>query len=69
MIYHHHLHRSGDPLLVVQHVGADICGIGVSTHAAHFGDKMLWLKQHEHLINWDLCEDIRQAVLAYYPKP
>ena len=64
-LWHHHLHRSGDPLLVTQHVGDKIYGIALTTHGAYFGDEMLWLKQREHLIDWDLCDDIRQQVLAY----
>lgn len=68
-LYHHHLHRSGEPILAVQHVGTDVRGVGVTTHAAYFGDKMLWLQEYEHLIDWESCDDIREAVLAYRPKP
>jgi hypothetical protein len=58
-----------DPLLITQHVADCIYGIGISTHADHFdGDKMKWLKDHAHMIDWTGCEQLRAEVLAYKPE-
>jgi len=52
-LHHHHLHNDGDPLLITQHIDDCIYGIGISTHADYFhGDKMQWLKDHAHMIDW-----------------
>jgi hypothetical protein len=32
-LYHHHLHRDGDPLLVTQHVGDEIRSVALARHA------------------------------------
>jgi hypothetical protein len=66
-LWHHHLHRKGDPLLVTQVVGGEIIGVALTTHASFFGDKMLWLQQNNEAIDWTLCGDIRTEVLAYTP--
>jgi hypothetical protein len=65
-LHHHHLHNNGDPLLVTQHVDGAIYGIGLATHAEYFhGDKMQWLQDHAHMIDWTGLETLRDAVLAY----
>ena len=62
------LHNDGDPLLITQHLDNRIYGIGVSTHADYFdGDKMQWLKDHAHMIDWTGFERLREEVLAYDP--
>jgi hypothetical protein len=66
VLYHHHLHRSKDPLLVTQHIGEQkIVGIALATHELYFGDKMGWLQDHAEMIDWSLCEDVRDEVLSY----
>src|SRR5262245_55763545 len=45
-LHHHHLSRNSDPLLVTQNWPDEIYGIALTTHAAYFGDKMLWLQEH-----------------------
>ena len=64
-LHHHHLHRDGDPLLILQKVGDDLYAVALSSHAIYFGDKMAWLKLHHEAIDWNGCEDLRQEVLAY----
>ena len=68
-LWHHHLHKNPDPLLVTQHIGQAIYGIALTTHDAYTrGDKMLWLNEHAHMIDWQLAEDIKKEVLAYVPQ-
>ena len=68
-LHHHHLHRRGDPLLITQNIDEDIYGIGLARHADYFhGDRMLWLQQHAHMIDWTGCEDLRELVLAHDPQ-
>lgn len=65
-LHHHHLHNNGDPLLVTQHVDGDIYVIGLARHADYIlGDKMQWLKDHAHLIDWSGCEHHHQDVQEY----
>src|SRR5215467_4650575 len=67
-LHHHHLHADGDPLLITQHVDDRIHGIGFARHADYFhGDKMQWLKDHAHLIDWTGLEWLRETVLEYEP--
>lgn len=62
-LHHHHLGRSGDPLLVTQHVQDDIISIALATHASYLqGDKMSWLQLHIVQIDWTGCEDLRVQV-------
>jgi len=68
-LWHHHLGRTGDPLLILQVMGNDVFGFAPTTHAAHFdGDKMLWLQEHIAAIDWLDCEDLREEVEAYSPE-
>ena len=68
-LHHHHLHNDGDPLLITQHIDNSIYGIGISTHADYIqGDKMKWLKDHVHLIDWTDFEELREQVIAYDPE-
>lgn len=69
-LHHHHLHNNPDPLLVTQHIGNVIYGIALTTHEVYTrGDKMLFLQVHEHMIDWQIAEEIREQVLAYVPAP
>jgi hypothetical protein len=50
-LWHHHLHPSGEPLLILQKVAGDdgdeMLGFALTSHADHFdGDKWMWLKEH-----------------------
>ena len=67
VLWHHHLHRRGDPLLITQHIAGAIIVFALTRHAEYFGDKMLWLQQHQSAIDWSGCEDIRAEVVAYAP--
>jgi len=65
-LWHHHLHRRGDPLLVTQHVNGEIIGVALTTHADFFfGDKMGWMQVHAESICWDGCDKLRDNVLLY----
>ncbi len=71
-LWHHHLGRTGEPLLILQieHEDEDVRvnGFALSSHAIHFqGDKMLWLQEHMDAINWSGCEDLREEVACYCP--
>ena len=69
-IWHHHLGRNGDPLLVTQRIDDEHHSIALSTHAAHVhGDKMLWLQQHIKLIEWHGNEELLAKIIAYVPPP
>src|SRR5712691_4387253 len=69
-LWHHHLHRDGEPLLVTQHVGDAIVAVALPSHRTYLtGDKWLWMQQHAQAIDWALCEDIRKEVSAYVPPP
>jgi len=68
-LWHHHLHRKSDPLLVMQLVHEEIVGVALTRHADYFGDKMLWLQTHIEAINWSLCETLKEEVIAYVPPP
>ena len=66
---HHHLHASGDPLLILQLMDGILWGIGISDNNEYvLGDKMLWLKNHADILDWELCEDIEEEVRAYNPQ-
>jgi|ERR1043165_9438673 hypothetical protein len=68
-LYHHHLHRDGDPLLITQHIDSDIYGIALATHESYFrSDNMLWLKEHMASIDWAGCESLRDQVSRYEPE-
>jgi hypothetical protein len=67
VLYHHHLHACGDPLLVTQHIGDIAYGVALTTHAKHFGDKWQWLREHEAMIDWELSEDILEQLRAKCP--
>ena len=68
-LWHHHLGRSADPLLVLQKIGDDVYAIALTTHAAYFdGDKVMWLMENMDGINWSGCEDVKDAVEAYVYK-
>jgi len=67
-LHHHHLHANGDPLLITQHVDDCIYVIGLARHADYFhGDKMQWLKEHAHQIEWTGLEWLRESVLNHEP--
>jgi len=67
-LFHHHLSRKGDPLLVTQHIDDFIFGVAVARHSDHiFGDKMLWLQTHIEAIDWGTCEDLHETVRQYRP--
>jgi hypothetical protein len=69
-LYHHHLHRDGDPLLITQHVDDDVYGIALATHQTYFGeDKMQWLKDNAEAIDWTACPILREEVMKYDPFP
>jgi hypothetical protein len=69
-LYHHHLHASGDPLLVMQEIDNVVYCFALSNHADYInGDKMLWLRRYREAISWDGCQDLENAVLSYAPKP
>jgi hypothetical protein len=68
-LWHHHLSRAGDPLLVLQKIGDDVYAIALTCHADYFdGDKAMWLMEHMEGIDWSGCEDIKDAVEAYVYK-
>jgi len=69
VLWHHHLHQAGDPLLVTQHIGENsIVGIALTTHAEYFAsDKMLWLQERIEIIDWSASGDVKREVLAYKP--
>jgi hypothetical protein len=65
-LWHHHLGRSGEPLLILQRIGDDAFGIALTSHVAYFhNDKLVWLKAHMAAVDWSDCEDLRQEVAAY----
>jgi hypothetical protein len=67
-LYHHHLHRRGDPLLITQRVEGAVYGVALTRHAEYFhGDKKLWLQQHAEIIDWTGLEEWRLNVLAHKP--
>jgi hypothetical protein len=67
-LYHHHLHRDGDPLLITQKVDGNIYGIALATHEAYFReDKMQWLKDHAEAIDWTYCPILYREVMSYDP--
>jgi hypothetical protein len=67
-LWHHHLGRTGEPLLILQIVGDDVIGFALSSHAIHFqGDKTLWLQEHMDAIDWSDCEDLKEEVAGYRP--
>jgi hypothetical protein len=67
-LWHHHLGRRGEPLLVVQKLNDDIFIVALTSHAEHFeGDKMMWLQNHMAGIDWSNCEDLREQVATYSP--
>jgi len=68
-LYHHHLHRDGDPLLVTQHVGDEIRSVALARHSNYIlGDKMSWLQRNAEAIEWEGCEDLHDQVKSYAPK-
>jgi hypothetical protein len=65
-LHHHHLHSSGDPLLVTQHIDDCIYVIALAKHSDYIhGDKLQWLKDHAHLLDWTGCEHHLEAVKAH----
>jgi hypothetical protein len=69
-LWHHHLSRNGDPLLILQKVGDNFDAIALTSHELYTrGDKALWLQSNMAMINWDGCEDILQEVGDYDPLP
>jgi hypothetical protein len=65
-LYHHHLHRDGDPLLVTQHVENEIYAIALATHETYFrGDKLEWLKQNMEAIDWVECPSLQRKVTSH----
>jgi hypothetical protein len=38
---------------------------GTHSLAEHFGDKMLWLQQHQTAIDWTSCEDVKEQIQTY----
>jgi hypothetical protein len=65
-LWHHHLGRNGDPLLVVQKRDDSYTGIALAKHENYTrGDKLLWLKMNMEAIDWTDCEDLHQAVIDY----
>jgi hypothetical protein len=68
-LWHHHLGRNGDPLLVLQQRNDRYTGVALARHADYTtGDKLLWLKTHIEAIDWTDCEDLRQTVVDYDPE-
>jgi hypothetical protein len=63
-LHHHHLHASGDPLLVTQHIGDAAFGVAVTRHQDYFGDKWQWLREHQAMIDWSLAADILEQIRA-----
>jgi len=67
-LYHHHLHRKGDPLIVLQMRGEDLYSIAITTHQDFFrGDRYAWLKCNHAAIDWSECEELYEEVMAYDP--
>lgn len=67
-LWHHHLHRSGDPLLVVQCSADSIVSVALANHREHLsGDKMLWLRTHADAIDWSDCQDLYEQVMTSPP--
>jgi hypothetical protein len=67
-LHHHHLHRRGDPLLVMQHIHGVIQSVALARHADYIhGDKMMWLQTHAEAIVWDGCEDLERMARTYVP--
>jgi len=68
-LWHHHLGRGSDPLLVTQQIDEDVYGICVTKHADYFqGDMMLWLKNNMNAIDWTGRDVLKRQVEAYEPK-